>query len=445
MFESLSQKFESALRKIRGTGIITEKNIEDVLKDIRMSLLEADVNYKVVKEFTEEVRKKALGESVLKSISPDQQFVKIVHNELASFLGNTDEASFTIPEPPFLIMLVGLQGSGKTTTAAKLGRWLLNENKTRSVLLVGADTYRPAAKDQLQKLSALAGCGFFTEPHDDAVKICVHGLEKAEKEGYTTVIFDTAGRLHIDEDMISEIKKIREIIPLHEVLLVADAMLGQESVNVAKSFNESVRLTGLILTKTDGDARGGAALSMKHAANVPVKFAGTGEKIDRFERFHAERMASRILGMGDIVSLVEKVQKTVTEEDAKRTEEKMRKGSFTLHDFLEQMKAMKEMGPLEEMLKMIPGASDMGLNNVKIDEREIKHTEAIILSMTPKERSKPDIIEFKRRNRIAKGSGTTPERVNKLLKQFGNMKKMMKKMGKKSRFHNKNPFGNFGI
>ena len=444
MFEALSQKFESALRKIRGTGIISEKNIEDVLKDIRMSLLEADVNYKVVKEFTEAVRKKALGESVMKAVSPDQQFVKIVQDELTSFLGSSGPV-FTIPEPPFLIMLVGLQGSGKTTTAAKLGRWLLNENKTRSVLLVGADTYRPAAKDQLEKLASLAGCGFFTEPHDDAVKICVRGLEKAEKEGYTTVIFDTAGRLHIDENMINEIKKIREKVPLHEVLLVADAMLGQESVNVAKSFNEAVNITGLILTKTDGDARGGAALSMKHAANVPVKFAGTGEKIDRFEQFHAERMASRILGMGDIVSLVEKVQKTVTEEDAKRTEEKLRKGSFTLHDFLEQMKAMKEMGPLDEMLKMIPGASNMGLSNVTIDEREIKQTEAIILSMTPKERSKPDIIEFKRRNRIAKGSGTTPERVNKLLKQFGNMKKMMKKMGKKSRFHNKNPFGSFGI
>jgi signal recognition particle subunit SRP54 len=443
MFESISQKFDSVIRKIRGTGVISEANIDEALKSIRMSLLEADVSYKVVKEFVAKVKEKSIGESVLQAVSPGQQFTKIVHDELVEFLGSTN-AGIDTSRTTTLFMLVGLQGSGKTTTAAKLALWLKTEKNLPRILLVAADTYRPAAREQLKKLSETVGVDFYTEDISDALKICVNAYKKTDTKLYDAVIFDTAGRLHVDESMIDEIKKIRQAVPMNEVLLVADSMLGQESVNVAKVFNDAVSLTGIILTKTDGDARGGAALSMKYVANVPIKFMGTGEKIDRFEPFHPERIASRILGMGDIVSLVEKVQKSVTQEEAKKAEEKFRKASFNFEDFLDQMKTMKNMGPLEDILKMLPGASKMGLDKINIDENDMKHTEAMILSMTPKERRKPELIDESRKKRIAKGSGMPVEKVSKLLKQFNMSRKMMKKMGKQRRGRggsSQSPFG----
>ncbi len=425
------------MRKIRGTGVISEKNIDEALKEIRMSLLEADVNYKVVKSFIDTVKNRALGGEVLKSLSPDQQFVKIVHDELASFLGDKN-SSLDFGRRPMLYMLVGLQGSGKTTTAAKLAAYLIKEKSVR-VMLVGADTYRPAAKEQLAKLAASVGAEFYTEPNNDPVKIAVNAYKSLETKALDAVIFDTAGRLHVDSELLDELKRMKAAIPFTEILLVADAMLGQESVNVARNFNEAAAITGIILTKMDGDARGGAALSMKHTAGVPIKFMGTGEKTDRLEPFYPERIASRILGMGDVVSLVEKVQQSITAEDAKKNEEKFRKANFNLEDFLGQMRQMKKLGPMEEILKMMPGAGAAGLSNINIDEKDMSHIEAIILSMTRRERNHPEIIDSSRRERIAKGSGVKPERISRLLKQFAQAKKMMKSLGK--RRHNMPNFG----
>jgi signal recognition particle subunit SRP54 len=430
LFDTLSSKIESVIRKISGAGIINEKNIEDALREIRMSLLEADVNYKVVKQFIDSVKEKALGAGVLKSLSPSQQFIKIVHDELVSFLGDK-EAPLDTSKPPVLIMLIGLQGSGKTTTAGKLALHLIKDRGLKKVLLIGADTYRPAAKEQLEKLAKQAGASFYTGSGNDAVKISENACKKLDAEYFDAAIFDTAGRLHIDSAMLEELKKIKKLASFSEIILVADSMLGQESVNVAKNFNDALGITGLILTKADGDARGGAALSMKYTANVPIKFLGTGEKLDRLEKFYPDRLASRILGMGDVVSLVEKVQQNVSMEQAKITEEKLRKATFNLEDFLGQLRAMQSMGPMEEMLKMLPGAGKMGLSDLSIDPKEIKRIEAIILSMTPRERNHPEIIDESRRKRIAKGSGTTPEKVNKLLKQFAQTKKMMKQYGNK--------------
>ena len=428
MFESITSKLSTVLKKITGIGIITEKNIEDAIKEIRLSLLEADVNYKVVKHFTEKVKEKAIGTEVIKSINANQQFIKIMHDELVNFLGG-DYSYINITKKPVIIMLVGLQGCGKTTTAAKLANYLKSEYKFNKILLVGADVYRPAAREQLKKLATHINADFYTEQHNDVIKIVKNSLLKTENEFYEAVIFDTAGRLHIDNEMLEELKKIKSLTSFSEILLVADSMIGQISVDVAKSFNEALGITGIILTKTDGDARGGAALSMKFITSVPIKFIGTGEKIEKFEKFYPDRMASRILGMGDIVSLVEKASKTISLEQAKKTEEKLKKASFNLEDFLEQLNSIKNMGPIGELIKMMPGASN--LHNLNFDEKELKHIEAIILSMTPKERHHPEIIDTSRRQRIAKGSGTSPEKVNKLLKQFNQMKKMMKQIGKK--------------
>lgn len=436
MFENVSGKLYDVMRKIRGTGVISEKNIDDALKDIRMSLLEADVSYKVVKSFIESVKQRSIGEDVLKSVSPGQQFTKMVQDELASFLGDKNSGLDT-GRRPMLYMLIGLQGSGKTTTAAKLANYLIKEKNTPRVMLVGADTYRPAAKQQLEKLAAAVGAEFYTEEHDDPVKIAVNAYKSLETKAIDAVIFDTAGRLHVDAELLEELKKMKAAIPFTEILLVADAMLGQESVNVAKNFNDAVAITGIILTKMDGDARGGAALSMKHTADVPIKFMGTGEKTDRLEPFYPERIASRILGMGDVVSLVEKVQQSVTAQDAKKAEEKFRKANFNLEDFLEQLRQMRKLGPMEEILKMMPGGA--GLSNLNIDEKEMSHIEAIILSMTRRERNHPEIINASRRARIAGGSGVKPERISRLLKQFAQAKKMMKSMGK--RRHNIPNFG----
>ncbi len=428
LFESITSKLSLILKKITGAGIITEKNIEEAIKEIRLSLLEADVNYKVVKQFTEKVKEKAIGKDIIKSITANQQFIKIINDELTAFLGGND-SRLNISKKPALIMLIGLQGSGKTTTAAKLAVFLKSEYNFKKILLVGADIYRPAARDQLKKLSTQINVDFYSEDINDSTKICKNAILKIENEYFDAVIFDTAGRLHIDDKMIQELKDIKSLTSFSEILLVADSMLGQISVDVAKNFNEALGITGIILTKTDGDARGGAALSMKFITNVAIKFIGTGEKLDKFEKFHPDRMASRILGMGDVVSLVEKASKSVTQEQLKKTEEKLKKASFNLEDFLEQLKAIKNMGPISELIKMMPGASN--LPDIDFDEKELKHIEAIILSMTPKERAHPEIIDMSRRNRIAKGSGTTPEKVNKLLKQFTHMKKLMKQMGKK--------------
>lgn len=428
MFETITQKITTTLKKITGIGIITEKNIEDATKEIRMALLEADVNYRVVKEFTEKIKSKTLGTEILKSINASQQFIKIVHDELVAFLGGNDSSLNIIKKPAF-IMLVGLQGSGKTTTAAKLASYLKTEYKFNKILLVGADTYRPAAREQLEKLSKQIEVNFYSEHINNAVRISENAIKKTENEYYDAVLFDTAGRLHVDPEMIDELKKIKSLTSFSEILLVADSMLGQIAVDVSKNFNDALGLTGIILTKTDGDARGGAALSMKYITNIPVKFIGTGEKPDKFEKFYPDRMASRILGMGDVISLVEKASKSVTIEQAKKAEEKLKKATFNLEDFLEQLVAIRKMGPVGDLLKMMPGASS--LPDINFDEKEIKHIEAIILSMTPKERAHPEIIDINRRKRIAKGSGTTPEKVNKLLRQFNQMKKMMKHIGKK--------------
>ena len=428
MFDNISAKLYEVMRKIKGTGVITEKNIEDALKEIRMALLEADVSYKVVKAFIDSVKTKALGEVVLKAISPGQQFIKIVNDELVSFLGDA-EKPLDYSKQPLLILLVGLQGSGKTTIAAKLAKFLKTEKNFKKLLLVGADTYRPAAKDQLKKLASTIDVPFYTEAHNDAIKIVQNAYTLAQDELYQAVIFDTAGRLHIDEDMLAELKKMKALVPFTEILLVADSMLGQEAVNIAKGFNEALGITGLVLTKVDGDSRGGAALSMKYITAVPIKFMGTGEKLEKFEYFYPERVASRILGMGDVVSLVEHIEKTVAIEDAQKAEAKFRKANFNLEDFLEQMQAMKKMGPMEDLLKMIPGGAQLG--NINIDEKHMKSLEAIILSMTPKERNHPEIINDSRKKRIAKGSGTTSEKVNKLLKQFAQARKMMKQMSRK--------------
>ncbi|HDT15647.1 MAG TPA: signal recognition particle protein, partial [Firmicutes bacterium] len=354
MFDIISSKLDSVFRKLKGEGIISEKNIEDAVKQIKLSLLEADVSFKVVKEFIASVKEKAMGESVLQSLSPGQQFIKIVKDELIRFLGESG-APLDFSKKPLLIMLIGLQGSGKTTTAAKLAAYLKKEKEHERILLVGADTYRPAAKEQLKKLAAAAGAEFYTEDENDPVKIAKNAYKFMEKNVFDSAVFDTAGRLHIDENMLDELKKMKAAVPFNEILLVGDAMLGQEAVNIAKNFNEALGITGIILTKIDGDARGGAALSMKHISQAPIKFIGTGEKTDRLEVFHPDRIASRILGMGDVVSLVEKVQKHADEQDVKKAEEKIRKASFTFEDFLEQMKMMRNMGGFEEIMKMIPG------------------------------------------------------------------------------------------
>lgn len=435
MFDAITSKLSSIIKKITGQGIITEKNIEDILRDIKMAFLEADVNYKVAKEFIEKVKEKALGQIVLKSLTSEQQFIKIMHDELISFLGEKSTGIFK--ERPITILLAGLQGAGKTTTAAKLGFYLKNEKIANKVLLIALDTKRAAAKEQLKILAEKNNLLFYTEEKDDFLKIAENAYNFGIKNSCDAMIFDTAGTLHISEEMLSDLKKLKEKIKFTEKILVADIMLGQEAVNIAKTFNEKLNLTGIILTKADGDAKGGAALSMKYVTSVPVKFIGTGEKIDKLEIFHPDRIASSILGMGDIVSLAEKVQKKISEEEAKKQFEKIKKASFTLDDFLTQLKQLQSMGPLQDLIKMLPGGYNLG--NIDIDEKEIKHTEAIILSMTKKERAMPEIIDESRKTRIARGSGTSYEKVNKLLKQFARMKKLLKK----SAGGKINPFKNF--
>lgn len=430
MFESLAEKLEGIFKKLKGRGVLNEESVNAALKEIRMALLEADVNFKVVKDFIEDVRLRAIGKEVLESITPGQQVVKIVHDRLVELMGSQSaniKFGSRIPAP---IMLVGLQGCGKTTTAAKLGRILSKEKK---VYLVSADVYRPAAMEQLAVLGKQIKAGVFDAGTlRDPVKICVEAVEQAKKEGYEVVIIDTAGRLHIDDLLMEELRRIKEKVNPAEILYVADAMTGQDAVNVGLKFNELIGIDGVIMTKMDGDARGGAALSLKAVVGKPLKFVGVGEKIDAMEVFHPERMASRILGMGDILSLVEKAQSTIDEKSAREMEQSLRKGDFTLDDFRNQLRQIKKMGSVKDMMGMIPGMSKIkALKGVEPDEKELVKTTAIIDSMTQKERNNYLIIDGRRRKRIALGSGTMVQDVNRLLKNYIEIRKMMKKINQK--------------
>lgn len=425
MFEDLTAKLETALKKIKGQGKLTEKNIDDSLKEIRRALLEADVNYKVVKEFIQKVKQKAVGEEVLHSVTPGQQIVKIVHDELVQLMGKSHTDLKMAGIPPTVIMLAGLQGSGKTTFAAKLANFL--RKKGRLPMLVAADIYRPAAVEQLKVLGKNLGVPVFTGDGRDAVAICRNSIKAAREQGRDVVILDTAGRLHIDEEMMQELERIKAELKPQEILFIADGMTGQDAVNAAKQFMERLDFDGVVLTKMDGDARGGAALSIRAVTDRPIKFMSVGEKPDAIEPFHPDRMASRILGMGDVVSLVEKAQEAIDLEEAQKLEKKLRKEEFTLEDFYAQLQQIKKMGPLEQILGMIPGLGKQ-LKNVPIDDHAFVRVEAIINSMTPEERRRPHIINGSRRRRIALGSGTRVQDVNQLLRQFDEMRKMFKKM-----------------
>ncbi len=426
MFETLGDRLQNAIHKIKGYGKITEDNISDAMREIRLALLEADVNYKVVKEFTNKVRTKALGEDVQKSIKPGDLFVKIVHDELVELLGG-ESSPLNLNGNPATLMLVGLQGSGKTTTIAKLACFLRKKH-AKKPLLVACDVYRPAAIDQLKQLGKELNIEVYEEGKKNPVEICGNALEYARNNGFDYVLIDTAGRLHIDEELMQELKNIVAKINLDETLLVIDSMMGQDAINVIEGFNDNLTLTGVILTKLDGDTRGGVALSVRHLTNVAIKFVCVSEKLDGLDTFDPERMAGRILGMGDIISLVEKASEAIDEKEAEKAAKRMQSGKFDLEDFLSTMKQIKKLGPLENLLKLLPGAKKMGLNNINIDPKQMSHVEAIILSMTPKERRNPDIIKASRKTRIAKGCGLSVQEVNRLLTQFEQMKKMMKQM-----------------
>ena len=427
MFENLSDRLQDVVHKIKGYGKITEENISEMLREIRLSLLEADVNYKVVKEFTNNVKEKALGEEVNKSLNPGELFVKIVKDELTELLGG-ENTPLNISGNPATLMLVGLQGSGKTTTIGKLANYLRKNNKKKP-LLVACDVYRPAAIDQLKQIGKELNIEVYAEGKGNPVEISKNGIKYSKDNGYDYVLIDTAGRLQIDESLMDELINIQKEVNPDETILVIDSMMGQDAINVINGFNDKIKLSGVILTKLDGDTRGGVALSVKHLTNLPIKFIGVSEKMDGLTPFYPERMTSRILGMGDILSIVEQVQSEIDEKEAEETAKKMMKGNFDLEDFLNQLNQIKKLGPLENLLKLLPGAKKMGLNNVNIDPKIMKRTEAIVLSMTLEERRDPSILKASRKKRIADGSGTTVTDVNKLLTQFEEMKKMMKMMG----------------
>ena len=426
MFENLSDRLQDVVHKIKGYGKITEENISEMMREIRLSLLEADVNYKVVKEFTNNVKEKALGEEVNKSLNPGELFVKIVKDELTELLGG-ENTPLNVSGNPATLMLVGLQGSGKTTTIGKLANYLRKNNKKKP-LLVACDVYRPAAIDQLKQIGKELNIEVYSEGKGNSVEISKNAIKYAKDNGYDYVLIDTAGRLQIDESLMEELDNIQKEVNPDETILVIDSMMGQDAINVINGFNDKIKLSGVILTKLDGDTRGGVALSVKHLTNLPIKFIGVSEKMDGLTPFYPERMASRILGMGDILSIVEKVQDEIDEKEAEKTAKKMMKGNFDLEDFLNQLNQIKKLGPLENILKLLPGAKKMGLNNVNIDPKIMKRTEAIVLSMTPEERRNPSILKASRKKRIADGSGTTVTDVNRLLNQFEDMKKMMKMM-----------------
>ena len=426
MFESLGDRLQTVMSKIKGYGKITEENISEMTREIRLALLEADVNYKVVKEFVNNVKEKALGEEVQKSLKPGDVFVKIVKDELTELLGG-EKRDLNLVGNPALLMLVGLQGSGKTTTIGKISN-LLRKKHAKKPLLVACDVYRPAAIDQLKQIGKQLNIEVYEEGKKDPVEIVNNAIKYAKENKFDYVLIDTAGRLHIDEPLMEELNNIKDSVHPEEILLVIDSMMGQDAINVIEGFNNALPLTGVVLTKLDGDTRGGVALSVRHLTNVPIKFIGVSEKMDGLDYFDPERMAGRILGMGDIISLVEKAQEAIDEKEAEKTAKRMQQGKFDLEDFLSSMKQIKRLGPLENLLKLLPGASKLGLNNVKIDPKDMAHIEAIVLSMTPKERRNPDIIKASRKTRIAKGCGLSVQEVNKLLTQFEQMKKMMKQM-----------------
>ena len=429
MFDSLSSKLQNAFRNLRGLGKISESNVTDSLREVRMALLEADVNFKVARDFIERVKTKSIGAEVVQSVQPGQQIIKIINDELVELLGSQN-ASLDLSGSPSSILMVGLHGAGKTTSSGKLARLL--QKQGRQPLLVAADVYRPAAMDQLETLGKQIGIPVFVKRGEtDVQKIAREAMDYAKAQNRNVIIFDTAGRLQIDEPLVQELVRLRDLVKPQEILLVLDAATGQEAVNVATHFDQALQITGSILTKLDGDARGGAALSMKSVTGKPIKFMGIGEKLEDFEPFHPERMASRILGMGDVVSLVEKAAEAVSEEDTKKLEEKMRKGEFTLEDFLEQLRAMKKLGPLESVMKMLPGGAE-ALKQVDIgkQEKEFKRMEGMVCAMTLKERRTPQILNANRRRRIAAGSGVTVTELNTMLNKFSQMQQMMKKMGK---------------
>jgi signal recognition particle subunit SRP54 len=425
LFEAITEKFEGVFRRLRGKAIISEKNVADAMRDVRVALLEADVNHKVVRDFVRTVQKKAVGEAVLRSVSPAQQFVKIVHDELVELMGPVETG---VPQggAPTVLMIAGLQGSGKTTTCAKLANYLVHHG--RQPMLVAADVQRPGAVEQLKILGEGLGVEVFAQEGAAPPEICVRAVERARLIGKSDVILDTAGRLHVDAELMKEVREIARRTSPHQTYLVCDAMTGQDAVTSAKAFDDELALDGVILTKLDGDARGGAALSVKAVTGKPIKFIGVGEKIDKLEEFHPDRMASRILGMGDVVSLVEKAKETIDAEEAARMQEKMLKAEFTFEDFLKQLGQMRKMGSLKDILSMIPGMGSQ-LGHLDVSDDELTRVEAIIHSMTTAERRKPDIIDGSRRRRIANGSGVAPEEVSGLLKQFRQMRDMMKAFG----------------
>lgn len=424
MFETLSDRLQNAIKNIKGYGKITEENIDSMVREVRLALLEADVNYKVVKEFTSVVREKALGEEVKKSLTPGEMFVGIIRDSLVELLGGVN-TPLNLNGNPACLMLVGLQGSGKTTTIGKLAN-LLRKKHNKKPLLVACDIYRPAAIEQLKQIGKELNIPVYSENSKDAVSIAKNGVCYAKENGYDYVLIDTAGRLHIDDNLMDELQSIKNIVKPEETLLVIDSMMGQDAINVITGFNSKIDLTGVILTKLDGDTRGGVALSVRHLTNVPIKFIGDSEKMDGISYFYPDRMASRILGMGDILSIVDKANEAIDEKEAEKSLKKMQKGKFDLEDFLSQMKQIKKLGPLENLLKLIPGASKTGLNNVNINPKDLAHIEAIILSMTPYERKHPEILKASRKERIAKGSGRNVMEVNRLLTQFEQSRKMMK-------------------
>ncbi len=448
MFDSLAEKLQATLGDVRGRGALTEKDIDRAMREIRLALLEADVNFKVVKRFTDDVRNRCLGAEIVGKLNPGQQVVKIVADALTELMGGSPTLgphqdpptlSFS-PRPPTVILMAGLQGSGKTTATAKLARYLREEHSC-TVALAACDVYRPAAVEQLVKVGAQAGAAVYEQgpigddaisdrPARDPVEIAAWALQRAEREGKDVLIVDTSGRLHVDEELMAELVKIRDAVKPHDVLLVVDAMTGQDAVNVAERFAASVQFDGVVMSKLDGDARGGAALSVKAVTGKPILFVSTGEKLDQFERFHPDRIAQRILGMGDVMSLIEKAERQFDETQAADLERKLRRNEFGLDDFLDQLRTIRRMGPLTNVLGMIPGFAGAQLKGMKVDERELDRVQAIILSMTPEERTRPELIKGSRRLRIARGSGTNVQQVNRLVKQFDQMRKVMKQVGR---------------